>query len=149
MKGTQAVNPERGEVLLEVKDDNGLVQESFVLIMKTNAIATLEKLLEQPIHVIGAMMARRNPGVGELRAMLLAALVSRQPEFTLEAAGDLIDDAGFTAVLDAVLEALRVGFPQAMEKAKAGAGKAQSRGTGAGSSPTPRRRGSDQKSSGT
>jgi len=58
------------------------------------------------------MMARRNPGVGELRAMLLAALVSRQPEFTLEAAGDLIDDAGFTAVLDAVLEAL----PRIIEK---------------------------------
>ncbi|MBA2627187.1 MAG: hypothetical protein H0U85_04190 [Gemmatimonadales bacterium] len=147
-KGTQMVNPERGEVLLEVKGANGNTTDSYVLLMRTNALVRLEQHMGDHIHKLGPRIS--SPGMGDLRALLCAALSTRHPEITLEGAGEIIDAAGFEEAGAAVMNALNLGFPRLAAGAAAvqNAGKVNGRGTGRGSSPTRRKRASVQPTSG-
>jgi hypothetical protein len=140
-------NPENGEVLIEVRGPNGEVKRGYVMRMNTNAICVLEQAMGEHIHKL--MPRIIDPGMQDLRALLFAGLHERQPEMTIADAGDLIDQAGFEACANAVMEACTLGFPKGVKgPAAKAAPEGKGHGTGPGSSPTRRRRASVPPSSG-
>lgn len=150
--GTQAepVNKERGEVALFVPSTRGgELGQTYVLRMGTNALAKLEDVMGDHIHKLAPRLM--SPRLGDMRAMLCAALGERHPEITLLEAGNIIDRAGYDAAGAALVEALNLGFPKGTPgKPESATGKGESRGMGTGtsSSSTRRKRASGLTSSG-
>lgn len=154
MRGTVPVNPEAGEVALEVKGAGGDVLETYVIHFGTNACARLESLLGDrdvagrvtPTTIERLMPRLAAPGFTDIRAMIAAGLGDRHPGLTLEAAGDLIDKVGITKCAEAVAIGFKAAFPdvfgdpaERQPDAVVKEGKGKGRGTGSGLSGMPRR----------
>lgn len=73
--------------------------------MDTNALVLVEDLLDRPVTKLDT-----NMGFRELRVILWAGLRHEDKNLSLEDAGDLIDEGGFTYVSDKITEAMTLSF---------------------------------------
>jgi hypothetical protein len=97
-------NPAKGEVALPAGD------QTYTLKLGTNALAELTGMLSIGLaEVQSALSAGR---VDVIRAVMWAAL-RKHHSLNLMEVGDLIDDVGFDAALEAVGNALKLAFPEA------------------------------------
>jgi hypothetical protein len=116
-------NPHRGEVALSVGGDTHMLR------LNTNTICNLESELDMSVDEITTRFARGYLTV--LRSALRAAL---NYEITLERAGEMVDEAGPRVVLERMMEAFRLAFPDPeADTARPPSGAAA--GTGQSSSP--------------
>lgn len=113
-------NRRKGEVELEAGD------QVYTLRFSTNTICSLEDELGMGINEIGGLLSDpANFRISTLRAIVKACLTET---VTTEKSGDIIDQAGFGPVGDAIGKAFAAAFPDAVPSAE-GNGKA-ARGTG-------------------
>lgn len=104
-------NSQRGERSFEAGG------RAWVLRYTVNALCELEDVTGEPVAVLAAAMS--DPArlrLGTMRALLWAGLRDRQPEITLDAAGDLLDVAGIGPAIAAVGDAFALAFPPVEEK---------------------------------
>lgn len=118
-------NPHRGEVDLVVG------AQTYVLRMSINEIAQLESLLDKGVNEISAILGNdQDVRIGAWRAALWAALQANHKGLTLEAAGDIMGEAGMPQVMARVGEALQLAFPASEGGKKPNPQKASRAGTG-------------------
>jgi hypothetical protein len=99
-------NPHRGEVNLKVGEKN------LTLRLGINAIAEIETLLDMGINEIAASLSDPEKlRIGTLRAIAWGALREKHPALSLTDVGEIIDEAGAPAVMEAVQLAFERGFP--------------------------------------
>lgn len=79
----------------------------------TNALVKVEESTGRSLTEIGSSF-----GIKEIRVVLWAGLIHEDKELTLDAVGDLIDDAGFDYVADKVGEALNLAMGVKKEASK-------------------------------
>lgn len=97
-------NPSRGEVALQAGD------KTYTLKLGTNALSSLTGTLSMGMEEIrGALIAGR---IDVIRAVLWAALL-KEHKLDLIQTGDVMDEAGFDVVGQAIGEALKLAFPDA------------------------------------
>lgn len=106
-------NTHKGEVALPV---NG---RTYTLRCGNNALAELEDAIGLPIHQLWQRWSDGAVGVREIRAMLWAFAKEREKRFTLEDAGNLLDEAGTESVTAALLKAVKLAFPSSNGKESA------------------------------
>ena len=80
-------NPERGEVRVTVAGVD------YLLRYTTNAICTLEASTHERAIPFMQRFADQDVGMADVRVIVWAGLLDHQPDTTLEAAGDLVDQA--------------------------------------------------------
>lgn len=118
-------NPHRGEVDLVVGE------QTYVLRMSINEIVQLESLLDKGVNEISAILGNdQDVRIGAWRAALWAALQANHKGLTLEAAGDIMGEAGMPEVMAKVGEALQLAFPTNEGGKKQNPQKASRGGTG-------------------
>jgi hypothetical protein len=99
-------NPHRGEVSLPAGDNTHVIRFTM------NSICRLEDHLGKPVTEIAALL--QNPAgfrMGMARAILWAGLLDKNPEITLETAGDIATDVGIPACMNAIGKAFSLAFP--------------------------------------
>jgi hypothetical protein len=94
-------NPHRGEVELKAGE------KTFTLAFTINSVCELETALDKPLMDIVSDMGR----LTTIRAVLWAGL-RHHHKMTLEAAGDVMQEAGAPATAEAINVALSRAFPQ-------------------------------------
>lgn len=140
-------NPHRGETSVEIGG------KTYVLCYGMNACAELENHLGRSFPEIVAELQswKENPErirVTTVRALLWAGLRRRHSSVTLEQAGDLIDEIGFSNVWQPVNEAFERAWPDPDEAETKGQRPTNGTGTGKVSSETSSVSGSPARSSG-
>lgn len=119
-------NRHRGEVDVEVPSG------TWTLRFSTNAICELE---DREDCGIGEIIARLDDParmrMSLLRTLVWAGLRDKHPDLTVEQAGDIITDAGMSAMVGKLGEAFQLAFPDA---------------DGGGEARPPKRRGSGRRS---
>ncbi|MHC2573968.1 GTA-gp10 family protein [Rhizobium leguminosarum] len=99
-------NVHRGEVSLVAGDNTHVIRFTM------NSICQLEDCLGKPVTEIAALL--QNPSsfrMGMARAILWAGLLDKNPEVTLETAGDIATDVGIPACMNAIGKAFSLAFP--------------------------------------
>ncbi len=107
-------NPHRGEVSLSAGD------KTHVIRFTMNSICALEEHLGKPVTEIANVL--QNPAgfqMGMARAILWAGLLDKNPQITIEDAGEIASDAGIAECMTAIGKAFSLAFP-APEKADKG-----------------------------
>lgn len=119
-------NAHRGEVDVEVPSG------TYTMRFSTNAICELEDRVDLGIaEIIARLEDAARMRMSLLRAVVWAGLRGSRPDITIDQAGEVITEAGMTAIVEKVGEAFRLAFPDA-----SGGGEARPRprrGTGRGS----------------
>ncbi len=85
---------------------------THVIRFTMNSICQLEDCLGKPVTEIAALL--QNPSsfrMGMARAILWAGLLDKNPEVTLETAGDIATDVGIPACMNAIGKAFSLAFP--------------------------------------
>lgn len=122
-------NPLRGEVEMQVGG------KTYLLRLSVNQLIAVQKLTGLGLVQLEAALAdTANFMIEPWRAVLWAGLQERHPEIDLEAAGDLIGEAGVALVTVKVGEALQAAFPQPTRGAPSANPRKSRRGTGKRSS---------------
>lgn len=104
-------NKNRGEVELASKETS----EKYLIRVSTNALCEIENFVGMGIKSFFKTIQSREDAGGtmsmrELRAVICAGLRYKQPEITLEQAGDIIDACGFSESVTAVVDAITLQF---------------------------------------
>ncbi|HEY8414809.1 MAG TPA: GTA-gp10 family protein [Thermaerobacter sp.] len=97
-------NPLRGEVELKAGE------RTYILRYTTNALVRLEEEFGKSV-----IQMAENASIKEARALVWAGLLHSHPNLTMEQAGDIMDEAGFTEAIQAASQALRKAFGRAAE----------------------------------
>ena len=93
-------NPQKGEVKLEIAGTQ------YTFRITTNAMAALEGVINISLFDLVRKLNTGTYRVGEVRALIWAALQDEHPDVSLAHAGKLIDAAGGLEGLTALLEQL-------------------------------------------
>lgn len=110
-------NPHRGEVPLVVGD------ETYKVSLSLNAMCELEDAFERPLlEVIGDLQAAQSNPQGlritTVRLLVWGALQDHHPDIDLKMAGQIAGAAGLPNVMEAIIKAIHLAFPQAEAGAK-------------------------------
>ncbi|HEY8342927.1 MAG TPA: hypothetical protein VIK75_08050 [Calditerricola sp.] len=103
-------NKHRGEVELKAGD------KTYVLRYTTNSLVRLEDELGKPAMELGESFH-------EARALFWAGLLHAHPDLTMEQAGEIMDEVGFTEAVLKATEALKLAFPGAVKAKQVDQGK--------------------------
>jgi len=105
---TIAANPLKGETELKAGE------ETYILALSINELVRLEQLLDVGIIEIAEWFNDpRRIRVGNMRAILWAALQRHHEGTTLEQAGDIISVVGLGQIVDTLGTAVQASFPEA------------------------------------
>ena len=80
-------NPERGELAVTIGG------AEYSLRFSTNAICALEAYAQERAIPFVSRFAKQDIGVADLRTIVWAGLLDQHADLTIEAAGDLVDQA--------------------------------------------------------
>lgn len=101
-------NPLKGETELKVGE------QTYTLALSINELVKLEQLLDVGIIEIAEWFNDRSRiRVGNMRAILWAALQRHHEGLTLEQAGDIIGLVGLGAIVERLGTAVQASFPEA------------------------------------
>lgn len=117
-------NPHKGEVALDIDG------ETYTISLSLNAMCELEDMFERPLLAVLSEMEAMQHDPKQLRVTVLrqltwGALQDHHPDIDLKQAGLLAGRAGLPRMLGAVMEAVRLAFPEPEGKAKANPRKAK------------------------
>jgi hypothetical protein len=105
---TMTANPLKGETELKAGE------ETYILALSINELVRLEQLLDVGIIEIAEWFNdAKRIRVGNMRAILWAALQRHHEGVTLEQAGDIISAVGLGVIVDTLGTAVQASFPEA------------------------------------
>jgi hypothetical protein len=111
-------NPHLGEVPLVAGD------ETYKVSLSLNAMCELEDAFERPLlEVIGDLQAAQTDPkklrLGTVRMLVWGALQDHHPDIDIKQAGIIAGLAGLPTVMDAIVKAIHLAFPQAVASGRA------------------------------
>jgi hypothetical protein len=97
-------NAARGETTLEIGE------RTLTLVLTTNSICEVESLLKTRIGEIIKVFESGSPSFEFIRALFWGSLRKHHRGFSIEKAGELIDEAGIAKIGTAIGEAMQLAF---------------------------------------
>lgn len=91
--------------------------KAYSLKYNNKALRTLERTLDMSLVKLGEMM-QENMSIGTLTEIFRVGLLHKNPEITVDEAGEIIDEIGLTEAADAVGKALELAFGESEGEGK-------------------------------
>lgn len=106
-------NAHRGTVALQAGD------RAYTLSFSVNALCELEDALDKPVaEIVATLQDPAKLRLGTVRQFLWAGLLDHHKDVTVEQAGEIATDAGFSIAVEKIGAAIELAFPVADKGAK-------------------------------